>query len=52
MLVEVGSKPGGVIRALRFSVMLSSIEPRESRRKSVEAVRLEIVVYAVEKVYL
>ena len=34
--VEEGSKPvvEGVIRALRFCVMLSSIAPRDIRRKS------------------
>jgi hypothetical protein len=37
VLVEEGSKPAveGVRRALRFCVMLSSMEARESRRKSV-----------------
>lgn len=37
--VEVGSKPAveGVKRALRFCVMLSSIEAREMRRKSFRA---------------
>jgi len=34
--VEVGSKPEveGVMRAFRFCVMLSSIAPRDIRRKS------------------
>lgn len=36
--VEVGSKPveAGVRRALRFCVMLSSIEERDRRRKSMK----------------
>jgi hypothetical protein len=34
--VELGSKPAaeGVMRALRFWVMLSSMEERDTRRKS------------------
>ena len=40
LLVEEGSKPAVEgVRASRFCVMLSSMEARESRRKSVLEVR-------------
>jgi hypothetical protein len=40
--VEAGSKPAveGVMRAFRFCVMLSSMEPREIRRKSVRELEI------------
>jgi len=40
VLVEEGSKPAveGVRRALRFCVMLSSMEAREIRRKSAQGI--------------
>lgn len=41
--VEDGSKPAveGVIRALRFWVMLSSIDALDMRRKSAEVIRCQ-----------